>query len=401
MLLFLKTNYNKIIEWANIIFLFLFSVHLFNFPDKLILLWCAFAISLFFYVHQKLCLDKIFCVFALAIILNGLGTYYYLGPSMNWSLGNLVKLVAPVIIIYPFAKQLIYKKNDGYFEKVLLAIAIGTFVYSLLNHYSFLMHGFSEGGRIWSEFWTDYPMNATHHSFWGCFIVGLCGYAFVLFSEKKWIKGAIIIILIIIENIIHIAVDNRMVLCVSLVAIAVSIFLYIIFNMNNTIKIKRILLITLCALLLVIFVFQSDIFGIRSSGYFQRFVTRNGGIIKNVRFQMIYEAIKMLPSHWNGGATMGAAGYYRVHNYWLQVANVSGIFPFTLWMIVNISTVADVIKIVKASHISRKIKYMFLPMLAAVVSYLMMEPGGTESNRYIIFYVILIAMLKQAVSRNE
>ena len=40
-------------------------------------------------------------------------------------------------------------------------------------------------------------------------------------------------------------------------------------------------------------------------------------------------------------------------------------------------------------------------MLAAIVGYLMMEPGGTEVNRYIIFYVLLIASLKQLVSKSK
>ena len=97
---------------------------------------------------------------------------------------------------------------------------------------------------------------------------------------------------------------------------------------------------------------------------------------------------------------MYAADNYWVHNYWLQVANVSGIIPFILWMIVNISSIGDVIKVIKSPYISNKLKYMFIPMLASIVGYLMMEPGGTESNKYIIFYVLLIAMLKQLANKK-
>ena len=131
-----------------------------------------------------------------------------------------------------------------------------------------------------------------------------------------------------------------------------------------------------------------DPFDIRSSRYFHEFVTRNGGILKNDRFLMIYEAIIMLPSHWKGGSTMYAGGNYWVHNYWLQVANVSGIIPFILWMVVNISAVRDVIILIRSRYVSNRIKYMFVPLLASIVAYLMMEPGGTELNRYIIFYII-------------
>ena len=98
---------------------------------------------------------------------------------------------------------------------------------------------------------------------------------------------------------------------------------------------------------------------------------------------------------------MYAGGNYWVHNYWLQVANVSGIVPFVLWMIVNISAVGDVIRLIRSPYVSNKIKYMFIPMLSSIVGYLMMEPGGTELNRYIIFYVMLLAILKQLANKKE
>ena len=160
-------------------------------------------------------------------------------------------------------------------------------------------------------------------------------------------------------------------------------------------------MVALIGIIIILAIFAADIGGIRTSEYFQRFMTRDGGILKNVRFQMIYEAIMMLPSHWKGGATMWAAGWQHVHNYWLQVANVSGIVPFILWMIVNIVAVVDVVKLIKSFYVSNKIKYMLIPMLSSIVGYLMMEPGGTEVNRYIIFYVILIALLKQLVSKKQ
>lgn len=391
----LKGSFSEVMKYANIIFLFLFSVHLFNFPDKFILIWCVFAIGFFFLQNKKLCLDEIFFVLAVAVVLNGLGTYYYLGENLNYSWGDIIKLTIPVIMVYPFMKQAVYNKESVYVEKIILAIVLGTFVYSMLNYYSFLIHGFTEKGRIWSEFWTDYPMNATHHSYWGCFIAGMSGYVIYCFSEKKWFRGIIFAGLIIMENIAQAAADNRMVLCVTLVAFVVGLFLYLVFNPKNKKTIKKVSFILLAVMAVVVIIFALNVGGIRTSGYFYRFMTRDGGILKNIRFQMIYEAIMKIPSHWKGGATMYAAGVYWVHNYWLQVANVSGVIPFALWMVVNVAAVIDTVKLMKSPYVSMNIKYMLIPMLASIVGYLMMEPGGTESNRYIIFYVLLIALLKQ------
>ena len=398
----IKKNIEEIIKWANIIFLFLFSLHLFNFPDKYVILWCTFSIALFWLLHKELCLDKMFWVLSLAIILNGIGTYYYLAESLSYSISDIIKMVVPTILVYPFMKQFMCNKKDADVEKIILAIVVGTFIYSVLNYYMLAKYGFYKGDyRGWSDFWTNYSWRATHHSYWGCFVAGLLGYAIYCLYEKKWLKGLLFIGMVIIENYIQIAGDNRMVLCVTVVALAVSLALFCFMNIKDSNKIKRVLFAVLIIVIIGIVFLWLDPFGIRSSGYYQRFVTRNGGILKNDRFLMIYEAILMLPSHWKGGAIMYAGGNYWVHNYWLQVANVSGIVPFVLWMIVNISAVADVIRLIRSPYVSNKIKYMFIPMLSAIVGYLMMEPGGTELNRYIIFYVILIAILKQLANKKE
>lgn len=397
----LKYNLETIINEANLIFLFLFSLHLFNFPDKYIMIWCAFTIVIFWIQNRSICLDKVFWALSLAVILNAIGTYRYL-TDLNYTLKDIVKMVVPTIMVYPFMKQTAWNKREDYIEKIILAIALGTFAYSMLNYTSFLKTGlFSIEARNWNDFWSGYAWRATHYSYWGCFIVGMSGYGIYCLSRKEWLKGFAMIIFVIIENYIQIEVINRMVLCVTVVALLVSFCLYSYLNIKNKEKIRKGIVIVLGVVAVVGFMFVFDVFGISSSGYFQRFVTRDGGILGNVRFQMIYEAIKMLPSHWKGGARMYAAGNFWVHNYWLQVANVSGIFPFVLWMIVNVAAVWDVIKVVTSPYISNRIKYMLLPMLASIVAYLMMEPGGTESNRYIIFYVILIALLKQLANNKH
>ena len=218
--------------------------------------------------------------------------------------------------------------------------------------------------------------------------------------ERKWLKGLLLLFLVAIENYIQIAVDNRMVICITVVSLTVSLLLFLYLNINDKIKIKKTIFLILAVVAMTFFVVAINLFDIQSSSYLHNFISRDGGILKNNRFQMIYEAIIMLPSHWKGGATMWAAGNAWVHNYWLQVANVSGIIPFSLWMIVNISAMIDTIKVMRCQCISDEIKFMVIPLISAIVGYLMMEPGGTELNRYIIFYVLLIALMKQIVANK-
>ena len=97
---------------------------------------------------------------------------------------------------------------------------------------------------------------------------------------------------------------------------------------------------------------------------------------------------------------MYPAGLNCVHNYWLQAANDTGIFTFILWMIFNISMLASLFTCIRSSKISQKIKYMIVPLMAAVISYLSLEIGGQGESEYIIFYVMIVAILRQLV-KNE
>ena len=108
----------------------------------------------------------------------------------------------------------------------------------------------------------------------------------------------------------------------------------------------------------------------------------------------------MLPSHWKGGGTMYPAGLSCVHNYWLQAANDTGIVTFVLWMIFNATVVVSMVRCVISPYIEARMKYLVLPLMCAVISYLSMEIGGQGKSEYILFYVILSAILHQLMKNK-
>ena len=302
--------------------------------------------------------------------------------------------------MYLLCRQLSWKQKQIKIEGLLLAVCFGTFVYSILNHIVYVQDGFFPGGRSWNEFWTHSARYATEFSYWGIFIVGLLGYGLYCFAEKKWVQGGVICILIGIENYIQILVDNRMVLMVTVVVAAVSAVLFLYLNRHDRKKIKilciGIVLVIAAALAIII----GNVGGVRESTFFIHFTTRDGGILGNIRFQMIWDAICKLPSHWKGGGTMYPAGHSCVHNYWLQAANDTGIFTFILWMIFNISMIISVIKCAINPKINIRLKFLVIPLISAVVAYLSMEIGGQAASEYILFYVMIAAILRQLV-KNE
>lgn len=395
-------KYNTIYYYINLIALFLLSVHFGGYAGRRVGIWAVLMLACAVWLNKRLELDRMFWILAAAMVWHGvvfssLPRY----QTEYWKIRfSFFGAVCIPLLVYLVCQQVARRQKQEKIEWLFLSICLGTFVYSILNHWVYLQDGFSNGGRIWGEFWSRGVRHATEFSYWGVFIVGLIGYGLYCFTEKKWLCGSIVCSLIIVENIIHIMVDNRMVVMVTVVAAAVSLLLYVYFNRRN----KKKLLIVLLGIFLVaavfLFMIAANVGGVRDTAYYTHFVSRDGGIIRNVRFRMIGEALLQLPSHWRGGGDIIAAGFNVIHNYWLQVANDGGIITFILWMIFNAALIISLIKCVKNPRIAMRIKYMIVPLTCAVVSYLSMEQGGHGEGEYILFYLMTAALVRQ-LEKNE
>lgn len=394
-----KQKISTVYYGAALLMLFLISLHFQGYTEKNIIFWSVLMLVVSAGINHKLVVDEKFLVLCGAVILQGLIFGYYYSQEEYWNWWSFSDMVWPPVLMYLVSRQVCFRQNQRRMELLFLSVCFGTFVYSLLNHYMYLKEGFG-GARGWSEFWTHGGRYATEYSYWGVFIVGLLGYGFFLLLQKQWVQGGAICLAIILENYIHIVVDNRMVLMVTFVVAAVTLVLYIYLNWQYKQRIKRILLAFFAICAVGGIGIAVNIGGIRDTRFFVSLMTRDGGILGNVRFQMLWEAIRMLPSHWKGGGTMYPLGFNCVHNYWLQAANDTGIATFILWVIFNIMVVVSMVKCAISPHIETRVKYLVLPLMCAVISYLSMEIGGQGKSEYILFYVILSAMLHQLMKNR-
>ena len=388
-------RWEKIYYYICVLGVFLIATHVGGYTEKWIIIGASIYILLGIILNRGFNMDICFLALAGAMMIHGL-IFAKVHQSEYWQIRfHFWAAVWPPLLMYLVCQQATWKKSYEQIERILLIICVGTFIYSI-----YMREGFVEGGRIWNEFWTHTSRYATEFSYWGVFIVGIVGYGTYCMAEKKWLRGIGIYVAIIIENIINIIVDNRMVLMVTAVSGAASIGLYLWFNRKEKKKMLYFLLGVLGGAALLGLVIACNIGGIRNTSYYHSFFIRDGGILKNVRFQMMWEAFLQIPSHWKGGGTMVAAGFTTMHNYWLQVANDTGIFPFGLWTVFNIAAFVSAIKCIINSEIAIRVKYMVLPLLCSVFSYLMMEMGGHGLSEYIIFYVMIVALIRQ-LEKNE
>ena len=392
-----KNIVNTVLYITGLIMLFLISLHYRGYSEEDITKWAIIVLLLSAIVHRRVEADFEFLILFSTIVLYGLVFSYYYSDVEYWKNWRFEDMVWPPVLMYLLCRQFSCRQTDEKIAGMILTICLGTFIYSILNYTVYMEEGFPYGGRIWDEYWTQSMRYATEFSYWGVFIVGLLGYGLYCFSRKKWLPGMAICVLVGVENYIQIEVKNRMVLMVTIVVAMVSVILYAYLNRHNIRKLKTLLFSVLAIIAAVIVILAANIGGIQD----MTFMKRDGGILKNIRFQMIWEAFCMLPSHWKGGGTMYPAGLSCVHNYWLQAANDTGIFTLILWMIFNISVLISLLKCIKSSRISEGLKYLIVPVLTAVVSYLSMEIGGQGESEYIIFYVMIAAILHQLVKNKK
>lgn len=396
----LKNIKNKV-NGTNIYLLlfFLYSLHVFLIQDELLWVWGIAGIVCFVLAQKKLLLGLQGSVLCIITPLYAFVYKYYFTETRGYTWTNVIYMIFLPVFVYTLCRQFAWKKKGRTLEAAFWCIAGGTFLYSLLNHWMYMKEGFGEE-RIWKEFWSGEPIYATEASFWAVFITALTGYGLSCLLHKEWKKGTAALTGVLIGNLINIQIGNRMVFMTASVAAVICLGMFFIINRKNRRAVWKAIGVIGVAFLIFGVFFYLNIDRIQQSSYYTAFISRDGGIFHNIRFAMIKETLEQLPDNLWGGGYIYPAGFAAVHNYWLQAANDTGIITLILWVIYTVITIVDAVRLMFLENISSRVKYMAVPMLAAVAAYMMMEQAGTGRWDYVNFYVMLSAFIHQMVA-NE
>ena len=196
-------------------------------------------------------------------------------------------------------------------------------------------------------------------------------------------------------NVINILYNNRMVFAITVVVLGINSIIYIYLNRKE----KRTWYILLAAAAgiaaLIIIVLGLNLGGIRDTQYFNNLLHRDGGIIHNIRFQIHAEAVSQLLSHWKGGGTMMMAGLNSAHNYWLELANRTGLASFIPTVAFTVLALIDTVKLILAPQIPVKIKYLLPSVFMSLFLYHYMEVGGTARPDYFLYVTVMAGIIYQ------
>lgn len=384
----------QIIWNVNVFILFLYAVDIFGFPNKIAIIWIGLVGVYYWKNRTAVIVDAKTILLMLGMFGHAIIFKCY---KMDFSITLTLSLGVIPVLFYLLGRQLVgnLSKASHYeyrSEFITLAIVMGMFVHALLNFYAWLQE---HNGKLWDDFWPDNLCVATTtHSFLAVGAGALIAYG-IYYMTKKWYYSILILFVALIANVINIIYDNRMVLSITILILGMNALIYVYLNRKSK-KTWYIAVLVLIVLMIILgLVFGLNIGNIKGSLYFQNFMTRDGGIIKNVRFQIQAKAISQLLSHWKGGVTMELLGFGSTHNYWLDLANHTGLLPFILMVLFTFSAIKDMVLLILSNDISTKLKYLLPSVFMSFFLYHCVEPGGIVRPDYILYLTIMAGVIYQ------
>ncbi len=393
-----KTIVNNVFIYANLICLFIFSVQLCQTPDIKTLIWLL-AMYIYIFITTKKNVIDIKSLFLLA----GMCMHAYMFGQYNEQFTNqeLIELAVIPFFAYIGGKLLVAfldrEKLSKGIKWLVLIVAFGITVHATLNYLNYLETGFViESGKRWLDYWSEIPLFSTEHSFYGAMMAGLLFYACYELVNRH-LHGILVLLGVIWVNYINIQVMNRMVFAITIVVFILALIIYAFLVRKDKKKIRIILSITGCLAVAVLMILYFNVGGIRDTAFYSALLNRDGGIIKNVRFQIYWSAIKQLIPCWQGGLQMDLLGLSNAHNFWLQVAYESGIIPFLCLVIYTVWNFYDILKLLMGKNIDISSKLLLVTAYLGMFCYFMTEQGGNGTAEFIMYFTLMGGIISQTV----
>ena len=174
-----EINIRKAFMYINMLCLFIFSVQLFQAPDIKSLIW---VLVMWFYIVITT-RENILDIKAV-LLLVGMCLHAWMFGRYNdqFTNGELIELAVIPFLAYIGGKLLVAFQNKDNFARnvrgLVLITGFGITIHATLNYMNYLESGFViEAGKRWLDYWTQIPLYATEHSFYGAMMGGLLFYA--------------------------------------------------------------------------------------------------------------------------------------------------------------------------------------------------------------------------------
>lgn len=349
--------------------------------------------------QKKIRIDLETCLIAITLII-----YFVKDLGLATAIRASYFYVAMVIYVLAHYMAFEIKKDERHEDKLRLVItimAVAITIHGILNSYMFLA-GYIGNIRMWRDMWS-------YEIIYGTMQVAYFLPAFVLifpalfFPRKKRINSIFWILSTLLFIYIALASQTRMPVLIMPLVFALQIIFYIILERHNIKRCfnkKRLLIlvtIIISGLAIMIIVLCNTTVGQTFLGI----MSRDGGILNNIRFKIQRSALEQLFVYPMGGNMMDHLGQAHTHNAWLDIADIGGVIPFFAFVIYTLLTIYELIKLLLKKDVTTGTKVLCTGFFVAYFIFFTIEPSLDWSVHFMTPWLFLNGLIHGYVKEEK
>lgn len=387
---------------AAVLFLCCYFMQLCNFQMIWMLLISGVFCGIFLIKQKRFRLDMGICLLAITMF-----SYYIIQYGFR-----------AVITMIPYVPMVMYVmsnylagdiKSDQSWEKkfigILFSLVLGYTIHGLLNSYLYFAGYIKPGTRQWFDIWTGTYMPGTQHSLFYLPVLSILFPAIIWFRKQNIIN--IVVILISVFFIYtSLVTKSRISIIIFAMIFCGEALIYMILEGK---KVKKMLFskntwMLVGGLLVAIVVFGYFIKDVAVVEAFIDNLSRGGGILHNVRFELQSKALSQIFKYPMGGRKMDLIVDYQhmyIHNVWLDMANVSGVIPFFAFTAFTVFSVINLIRFLIKKDISSETKVVTAGLYMSFFLFYMIEPALDASIHYITPWIMINGLIQGILTKEK
>ena len=358
------------------IFLICYFMMLFDFPNRLTILFGSIICLALLIKQRKFRLDAGICLLTLTLA-SYFMILYGVPRALTMSL-PYVGLVIYVLANYLSCEVLGQQQGEKKILFLIFAMILGVTIHGLLNSYLFLdgQLQYEYTVRIWADIWKEGYMPGTWQVVY--FLPALAiTFPMVLYWKNNKILYGLMILIAAFFIYISMATESRTSVVIFAGVIFAELLLYALLERKRIVEFFKNKKVWIASVVIVGMLLLAGIALIMSS-LGQNFISimgRNGGILNNIRFQIQRRGLEQLFVYPMGGYKMNFLGYAHSHNTWIDIADAAGVIPFFAFAVYTFLTIYELIRWLAKKEITTERKLIVAGIYGAFFLYYTVERG--------------------------
>ncbi len=272
-----------------------------------------------------------------------------------------------------FARETNLNKDAKYVKLIIYAVSGGALLHFIFN--MIINSNAASVFRDLKDFWTNSVMSATGQACLACMSVGVL--SALIFSNVKKLYKIISIVLLAVILVYNFMLAGRTLIYLTAIMLVVALLHQSVVYKKKFLK-NLIVIIAVAVVLIILYNF--DVFGIKSMFESTNFYARFWGVHdddigNNIRLESKFKYIQNMPMHFFGGSGIKEfLGGRYAHDIYLDTYDAYSIFAFFAIVAYMVASIIRLVKCMRSRHLSFDLKQLIMCVYVVINIQLWTEP---------------------------